>query len=83
MPSAAKVNLLDFDRAALEEFFVELGEKPFRARQLMQWIHQRGVTDFEQMTDISKPLRARLAECSGVEMPRVLEVQNSSDGTRK
>ena len=83
MSATAKVNLLDFDRAALEAFFVELGEKPFRARQLLQWIHQRGVTDFARMSDLSKQLRMRLAERCSVEMPRVLEVQDSSDGTRK
>lgn len=83
MSASTKVNLLDFDRAALEAFFVELGEKPFRARQLLQWVHQRGVTDFAAMTDMSKPLRALLAERCTIRTPRVLEVQDSNDGTRK
>ncbi|MDJ0779291.1 MAG: 23S rRNA (adenine(2503)-C(2))-methyltransferase RlmN [Gammaproteobacteria bacterium] len=83
MSATTKVNLLDFDRAALEAFFVDLGEKPFRARQLLQWVHQRGVTDFAAMTDMSKPLRALLAERCMIHTPRVLEVQDSNDGTRK
>lgn len=83
MSTSEKINLLDFDRAALEAFFVSNGEKPFRARQLLQWVHQRGVTDFAQMTDMSKNLRAFLAEHCRVEHPRILEQQRSADGTRK
>ncbi len=83
MSDNAKLNLLDFDRAALEAFFVELGEKPFRARQLLQWIHQRGITDFDAMTDMSKALRARLNERCTIVTPKVVTVQDSNDGTRK
>ncbi|MDH3446681.1 MAG: 23S rRNA (adenine(2503)-C(2))-methyltransferase RlmN [Gammaproteobacteria bacterium] len=78
-----KINLLDFNRAALETFFVANGEKPFRARQLMQWVHQRGVTDFAQMTDMSKKLREFLQENCRIERPRILTQQRSTDGTRK
>ncbi len=83
MSTSEKINLLDFNRAALETFFVSNGEKPFRARQLLQWVHQRGVTDFARMTDMSKSLRAFLAEHCRVERPRILEQQRSADGTRK
>ncbi len=83
MSTSEKINLLDFNRASLETFFVANGEKAFRARQLLQWVHQRGVTDFAQMTDMSKNLRAFLAEHCCIEHPRILEQQRSADGTRK
>ncbi len=67
----------------MEAFFVELGEKPFRATQLLQWIHQRGVDNFEAMTNLSKPLRARLAERCEIRGPDIAEVQKSTDGTCK
>ncbi len=78
-----RINLLGLDRAGLERFFVAIGEKPFRAKQLMQWIHQRGVTDFARMTDLSKALRARLAECACVDLPEVGIDQHSKDASRK
>ncbi len=82
-PNGIRTNLLGLDRKALEAFFVELGEKPFRARQLLQWIHRRGVTDFAAMTDIAKGLRARLAEVAETRVPEVVHRQDSLDGTRK
>jgi len=78
-----KINLLSLNRSGLEAFFVEHGEKPFRAKQLMQWIHQRGVTDFAQMTDMSKSLREFLAEKTCIEFPTLIDSQKSADGTRK
>ncbi len=83
MSSSNAVNLFDLDRQAMEQYFISIGEKPFRARQILQWIHQRGVTDFAQMTDLSKDLRARLAELADVSLPLVSVEQNSRDGTRK
>jgi len=83
MSTTEKINLLDFNRAALETFFVSNGEKPFRARQLMQWVHQRGVTDFSQMTDMSKTLREFLSLNCCIELPKILTRQRSADGTRK
>jgi len=83
MNSSNAVNLFDLDRQAMEQYFISIGEKPFRARQILQWIHQRGVTDFAQMTDLSKDLRARLAELAEVRLPLVSVEQNSRDGTRK
>jgi 23S rRNA (adenine2503-C2)-methyltransferase len=60
--SAQRTNLLDFDLRGLEAFFAGLGEKTFRATQLMKWIYHEGCTDFAAMTNLSKALRARLAE---------------------
>src|SRR5690625_3132753 len=78
-----KTNLLGLDRAGLERFFVELGEKPFRARQLLQWIHQRGISDFSQMTDLSRARRDRLASIAKVAAPEVVREQLSGDCTIK
>ncbi|MCG6888108.1 MAG: 23S rRNA (adenine(2503)-C(2))-methyltransferase RlmN [Gammaproteobacteria bacterium] len=83
MSETAKINLLDFNRAALETFFVANGEKPFRARQLMQWVHQRGVIDFAAMTDMSRSLREFLCANCCIERPRILDRQHAADGTRK
>jgi 23S rRNA (adenine2503-C2)-methyltransferase len=82
-PQPAKLNLLDLDRKAMEGFFADLGEKPFRATQLIKWIHQRGVADFAAMTDLSKALRAKLEEVCEVRLPEAVFDQRSADGTRK
>lgn len=79
----AKTELLGLTQAELEHFFADLSEKPFRARQLMQWIYQRGVTDFESMTDLSKALREKLGEAAQITLPSVLSRHDSSDGTVK
>ena len=79
-----KVNLLDYDRKALRQFFKdELGEKPFRADQAIKWIYQMGQTDFSEMTNFSKVLRAKLAEKCEVRAPEINVRQESSDGTIK
>lgn len=80
---AARVNLLDLDRAGLRAYLGELGEKPFRATQISKWVHQRGVLDFEAMTDLGKALRARLAESAELRLPQALFDRESRDGTRK
>jgi 23S rRNA (adenine2503-C2)-methyltransferase len=67
----------------LKLFFSEIGEKPFRARQLMQWMHQYRVTDFAEMTNFSKDLRQKLSEKAEVKLPEVLQEHLSKDGTRK
>jgi 23S rRNA (adenine2503-C2)-methyltransferase len=77
------INLLDFNQAQLAEYFVGLGEKPFRAKQLMRWMHHFGVNDFEQMTDIAKSLREKLAATTTITPPNVQLEQISNDGTRK
>jgi len=79
----AKVNLLGLTQAKLEDFFAGLGEKRFRATQLMKWVHQLGVTDFMEMTNISKALRVKLSEVAEIRLPEVLQQLDSSDGTRK
>lgn len=78
-----RTNLLDLNRAGMESFVVEMGEKPFRARQLMKWIYRRATGDFEAMTDLGKDFRRRLADTAKISVPDVLISQNSSDGTRK
>ncbi len=79
----AKQNLVGLPESHLQAFFAELGEKPFRARQILQWIHQRSVDDFETMTDLSKSLRSRLGEVAGVALPEVISEHRSSDDTVK
>lgn len=76
-------NLLGLDREGLQAFFVALGEKPFRATQVMQWLHQYGADDFSAMTNLSKPLRERLASAAVIEGPKVKLDQVAADGTRK
>ena len=78
-----RVNLLDFDRKGLIQFFESQDEKSFRATQLFQWIHHFGKTNFDDMTNLSKALRQKLAEISVIELPEVVTEQLSKDGTRK
>ncbi len=77
------VNLLDFDLPQLTEYLASVGEKPFRARQLMRWVHHFGESDFERMTDLAKSLREMLARQAQVKVPSVLADSVASDGTRK
>ncbi len=80
----AKQNLLDLDRDGLERFFADtLGEKRFRAHQVMKWVYHRHVTDFEQMTDLGKVLRGKLAQHAHVVPPDVVFEKPSTDGTHK
>lgn len=78
-----RVNLLGMPRAWLEAWFEELGEKKFRARQVLKWIHHEGVRDFDRMTNLSKALREKLAARAEVRPPEVVSQHDSSDGTRK
>ncbi|APV52428.1 23S rRNA (adenine(2503)-C(2))-methyltransferase RlmN [Betaproteobacteria bacterium GR16-43] len=78
-----KTNLLGFTLAAMTEWFATLGEKPFRAKQVFRWIHQRGVADFDAMTDLAKSLRAKLHEHAEVRAPEILSEHRSADGTVK
>jgi 23S rRNA (adenine2503-C2)-methyltransferase len=77
------VNLLDLDASALERFFADIGERPFRARQVLRWIHQRGEDDFDRMTDLARDLRGKLREVACVEAPRVVGDSVAQDATRK
>jgi 23S rRNA (adenine2503-C2)-methyltransferase len=80
---APRVNLLGLTRGQLEAFFIDLGEKRFRAQQVMKWVHHRGVRDFAEMTDLSRSLRERLQDMAEVTPPIIAEQQDSADGTRK
>jgi len=80
---ASKVNLLGLSRAQLEAFFADLGEKRFRTEQVMKWIHHQGVIDIEQMTNLGKGLREKLAQVAEIRPPEIAEQRDSSDGTRK
>ncbi len=82
-PVNKKTNLLDFDREGLKAFFVGMGEKPFRATQLLKWIYQEGVEDFDQMTNLSKALRAWLKQHCVIQAPEILLEKVATDGTRK
>ncbi len=79
----AKINLIGLGQDALAEFFDGLGEKGFRAQQIMGWLYQRGVLNFRDMTDISLRLRRRLELIATLTLPKVIRVDESADGTRK
>lgn len=79
----AKLNLLDLSPKDMADFCVSLGEKPFRAQQLLKWIYQYGVTDFALMTNIKRELRERLAQIAEISAPEIVSEQKSSDGTTK
>lgn len=78
-----KNNLLNFSQDELKQYFIGLGEKPFRAAQIMKWVYKRGVTDFQKMTDLSLTLRERLMAEACLTMPEIIEEQVSFDGTKK
>jgi len=81
--AAAKVNLLNFDHQMMREYLASIGEKPFRADQLMKWIYHFGYDDFEQMTNLNKKLREKLARNCIISAPEISEKQVSNDGTIK
>ena len=76
-------NLLDYDLEGLAAFCGQLGEKRFRATQLFRWIHQKGATDFDQMTDLAKSLREKLAGAAHIQGLKVVSRHDSADGTTK
>ena len=81
--TAEVVNLLGLTAPRMHQFFAELGEPAYRARQVLKWIHHAGVADFEQMTNLGKPLRQRLRQIAEVRAPQIASEQVSADGTRK
>jgi len=83
MKSATKINLLDMTRSDMEGFFAQLGEKPFRSSQVIQWLHQYGVQDFNEMTNLSKSLRSQLEDVSEIGLPEIVHEHRSEDGTYK
>ncbi len=76
-------NLLDFDEQGLQLFFQELGEKPYRAQQVLKWIHQIGIKDIDMMSNLSKSLRTKLKSIARIDLPEIVFEQLSDDGTRK
>ena len=78
-----KQNLLALDARGLEAFFAQQGEKPFRARQVLRWLHQRHEADFAQMSDLAKELRTKLVASACVEAPQIVGDTTAGDGTRK
>ena len=83
MSTPNPVNLLDFDVDGLVAWFAGLGEKPFRARQVMRWMHHEGCDDFDAMTDVAKSLRAKLKDLAVIRPPVPVRDSISADGTRK
>jgi 23S rRNA (adenine2503-C2)-methyltransferase len=79
----SRINLLNFDPEGMSEYIASLQEKPFRAQQLMRWVHQRGEADIAQMSDLAKTFRATLAEKACVSALPVISDQQAADGTRK
>ena len=82
-PQSVKTNLLGLSVSKLGDFFEQLGEKRFRATQMVKWIHQMGECDFDQMTNLSESLREKLHESAEICLPEVVSCQDSTDGTRK
>ena len=81
--ATTRTNLLGLTRSELEAFVAGMGEKPFRARQLMKWVYRRGVGDVAAMSDLGKVFRERLTEKAEIRVPEVIHRQVSTDGTRK
>lgn len=77
------MNLLDLDLQGLTAWFQDIGEKPFRARQVLRWLHQHGAEDFDQMTDLAKGLREKLRQLAQIRPPHLVAEQAAADGTRK
>lgn len=80
---ASRINLLDFDEAGLRGFFESIGEKPFRAQQILKWVYHHAETDFEAMTDLGIALRQKLKLIAEIKLPEILHEQRSVDGTVK
>lgn len=81
--SETRMNIMGHTPEQLAELVAQWGNKPFRAKQLQRWIHQRGIRDFEQMTDLARVFREQLAEHCSIYTPEVQVEQRSADGTRK
>lgn len=82
-PMLERTNLLGMSQQQLEEFFVGIGEQRFRAAQVLKWIHQNGVVDFAEMTNISKALRDKLSQLAEIRFPEIQREWDSADGCRK
>lgn len=80
---AQKINLLGLSRTAMEDYFISVGEKPYRAQQVLKWIHFNGAADFQDMTNLSKALRQTLAETAEIALPQIIYEKAATDGTYK
>ena len=78
-----KTNLLDFSPGQLLDWFMEQGEKPFRAKQVLRWIYKAGESDFDAMSDLAVSLREKLKQTACIQVPNVVREETASDGTRK
>jgi 23S rRNA (adenine2503-C2)-methyltransferase len=83
LETSQRINMLDLDQTAMRELFAAMGEKSFRSTQMMKWLYHECVDDFDAMTNLSKALRTRLSETAEIAVPRMVNEQPSSDGTRK
>lgn len=84
MDTACKqVNLLNYTHQQLRELLISWGEQPYRAQQLLQWIHQTGLQDFTHMTNLGKALKAKLSQLACIKVPEIVSCQKSADGTHK
>jgi len=81
--TVSPINLMDLDQNQMRDFFASIGEKPFRAEQILKWVYHQYVTDFDQMTNLGVALRQRLSEIAVVQPPQVLTEKISADGTVK
>ena len=81
--SEQKINLLGYSLQSLEDFFAEIGEPKFRAKQLIKWVHQKGILDFSEMSDFNKDLRSKLNSIATLATPKVEEIHKSPEGTVK
>ena len=81
--TTSRTNLMGMTLPGLQAFFQDMGEKPFRAQQVLKWIHHAGVDSIEEMSNLSKPLREKLSLVAEVRAPEVVSQQDSEDGTRK
>lgn len=82
-PTPAKINLLGLDRAGMQDLLTSLGEKPFRADQLLKWVHANRVDDFSTMSNLSKALREKLQQTACIELPEIIWEKVARDGTHK
>jgi 23S rRNA (adenine2503-C2)-methyltransferase len=82
-PQHAKVNLMGLSRLQMEQYFLDMGEKKFRAHQVLKWIHHAGITQIEEMSNLGRALREKLVEVAEVRPPEISRQQDSTDGTRK
>jgi 23S rRNA (adenine2503-C2)-methyltransferase len=83
LPPISKINLMNLDLKALQSYFIEIGEPPYRAQQVIQWIHYQGVSDISLMTNLSKTLRQKLITATEIRLPTIFSHHQSQDGTQK